>query len=478
MTVTLTATLSQPTGITAQSTAFGIAVNPGQYAFGSMPHTNPFNSNSTNFFQQSIASIGGVGCIRVQSGSITGQAFPTLVSAQTGSGADLSVDTWGNLIQALQQMNYTGRVIMGMGQTPSWLTISNTTHQAAWGNMALQMAQYFVAQGYPITWWETINEADINNAATSSPNWGYCAAMNLAIYTSFQGAGAPYNSYIVGGPVAGYPITTGPGNTSTFISTTQSTMGSALGFLTFHDYICDYNSSYASSPTTSLPAAIDPTIGYGASVAAVRAAATGSLPVLVGEININGTVTTSETDQQTAVGAVYAALALLDGVQNGNMQMGAWWLGYDDFGTSETYGMINTTSTTVGGTFPAWNIFPCGWTIGRLFSYMPGSVVATSNSTSATASASSLYTMATLNGNSWCMAIVNYSTTTAQTANVVISPMPGICTYYEVSPANLMGFTASKTAQQLTSLNIPATSVIILNGIVPPSAPTGGILII
>lgn len=449
------------TGATALPTAFGISINAGNNDFATMLNTTVLG---TTTWQAGINTIGGIGLIRVLPDFLITGAGGIWNSRAAWTAATPNFAHVDNLTTALKQMAFAGRVVFSMGRPDgTWLDITNTVDQDIYGQMAVQLATRFIANGYTgITYWEGPNEQESFVTAAQ------LAACHAALATRLK---AFNPAYVVGGPV----LSNDPalGGRAAYVTATKNAMGTNMGFISYHYY----NNALVNNHQNQFAAAIagvnPPTSGYGVVAANTRALVAGNLPLLLGEYNMHGVSDPTEVDQQTHIGAVYNTLAILDSIKNGNLEMGAIFSGWEDFPTgagAETYGIINgATTQTNGGTFPPGQIYPVAYTLGRLFQKMPGNVVNTNANPSSVRitppDGTGLYTMATVipNTSTFGIALVNSKDTGAITVNVAISTVPQSVTYFEISATHLTPLIQTKTAAQLAALSIPAMSVVILS---------------
>lgn len=442
---------------------FGIAVYTGSNYFPATTTHKEFNgfasmTTEAGPWQSKVATVAGPNGFPLIRANPNGFGFNTWPSQgnYVSGGTISNCPEIDGLLAALKEMNYKGRVILGMGYTPiSWLNVTGTPITNAYsifGDMALQLAKYCISQSFPITWWEGPNEP-MAHGISSPVNAAMCQGMR----TAFQNAGAPYNTYNVGGPVSNnVPAYS---DRAVYFTDLINTMGSGLGHINYHHY-----SNYAGNITNVLSNAVSGPQEYGAMVNLARGS-TGA-PVCISEYNVNGNGVI-DLSQNTNEGAVFNTLAMLDSVKVGNLEMGAVWMGFEDSPGPENYGVINGPRTQNSGSgYAAWWIFPAGWALGRLAQFMTGTVINTATSpasvTISPGDGNGLYTMAVLNTGGFGIALVNYFNST-KTVNITIASNPTSITYFEVSGSNLQGFTKTITNSQLTGLTLPSMSVVILS---------------
>jgi hypothetical protein len=376
----------------------------------------------------------------------------------------------------LKALGFTGTTFIGMGLRicDGWpdgpMNPGLQSDANIYGQMAVKIAQQMIADGYtnPNIVFEGINEPD--NIYSPANAAMYCEAISVAL------KGANFN-YPVSGPVmANAPFPSAPSHnalTPAFVSA----MGANLAILNFHMYgvAASDNGAYQAG---DFPARIGNALGLGTlgasygydSIAQLVASQAPGRPLAMTEYNGYGLYVAGGqfspiqgaqiTEQQTNVGAVFVAIAILKAIQGG-LKYGALWHGYEDLpNLLETYGVINgaNVDNTTGKNYQPWHIYPNAWVMGRLFQKMPGNVVPSTQIPS-----QSLFTAATVSGSAWGFTIVNYGTS-AQLVTANIPTNPASAVYFEISGANLSPpLIVTKTAAQLAALTIPPMSVIILS---------------
>lgn len=450
------------TGNTALATAFGAAIND----FGM---NDLANSNYATAYNQT----GGFGLLRPNPDNFNSTFTNGNANVGfNGSGILNSCSEIDNFLQFCRNVNYSGQIICNSGAHAG---MSGTNAQQA--NNILNVAKYCVSKGFPITHWESYNEP--SGTVGNQPAADYCSAL----ITAFANAGAPYNTYTISGPVSNNTF-----NDSTDLFNRFSSV--SIGAINFHTYgTGNYANAY--DYDNQILSCISTTTSYGRRVISARGSRTGNLPVFIGEYNMDGSPDPNELGQVRPDGGCFMALAIMDGIKVGNIQMMAIWHACQEHQGvgSETYGIINgSAQQNNGGTFLPWHIYPTGWILGRMANKMPGKVVQTTGTSSITispvdgvvtggnsvdqgttysSSGATIYSMATVQPGTanFGVCICNYNrNNTVNNVVVTISTSPASVTYWECGSQNLTPLIKTLTSTQLAAgFSIPPFSVVILS---------------
>jgi hypothetical protein len=471
---TISANMVAPTGQTCYQEAFGVAGDANYDDFGTM---------NTSQWQASYNAVGGFKCFRLMPSFRNLGQSPAWGSSTTPPSSAPDLDP---AISALITMKYAGRVIICLGQS--------STYANQFYNLAYQVSTYiqakFTAAGVtnPITYYEGLNENGDNT--TQGP----------AMRQGLNDAG--FSSYWVLGPVCQFNVTQ-PGQSTTmqsYLTNFANAMKSYsnVGFSAHYYAGINFGNTSgngASSTTGQINTcvALSPdgsSATYAGDITKIRSFTPSSqtYPIAITEYNMNGAPSKYEESENNN-GAVYAALATLNGVSQTSVEMMTWWEFYQAHPGGDTYGLINgnnsgyfgsapqnvtttwnsgTNSTDGGTAVSAYAIFPAAWVLGRLGNYMSGNVVSTAVGTSIV----NVYAVATATtaGAFRCLCMVNYGTAQA-TVTVSISTNPSTVTYFRVDASNPAPpynsgstpvITTGYAASNFSALVLPPRSVTIL----------------
>lgn len=327
-----------------------------------------------------------------------------------------------------------GRLVFGIGPGAGDTSIPPAT----WAAYAAATAKHFRAINQEIMYWEVGNE---------------CNGMGAELYATYFNAIADAlhevnRDYLVGGPVASWWNGI---DLQTFVEKSGS---SGIGFIVFH--------SYPVNPTDSVQTAYDKAATFG-DVAAARQAVAGTVaadvPIGLLEYNMNGAPNPDGSWgtplQGTMTGAVYNSLLLTRCfTSDTNFTMGGMWDLVQDsnFGAigNKQYGGDNAT------------IDEQGRYLMQAAKLLPGRQV------SATTTLSNVQVLATTNGNTFAIQLVNYDTGAGTTATVQVVPphgkvlQRGTLARWQLTAENPRGNVTA--IRELTDIALPAESIVIITG--------------
>ena len=303
--------------------------------------------------------------------------------------------------------------------------------------------------------WEVHNESQPGQSSSSYDSDA------LAIAAAVKAVDPSYR--IAGDVSAGLDI----GDLTALVGATDA---STLGLLDFHDYL--YCAGGGSAPSdaevclahrpgqTSSTAYADDQLAVQSAVAGTFAA---SLPVLLGEYNVECSASFSDLRAGTSTGAAFMVSATLSmaAVSKQPVWSAVWDL-FNDGGAS--YNLIDASN----------NLYPQYYTLQRLIATMPGAMV----STVMGSTGGGLQAWATRSGSHFGLAIVN-SNPTAMTGPVALSHWPvdasgtGSATLWTYPQGGSMTTQLVNTPGTLSSvavsagstapISVPAQSVVILS---------------
>jgi hypothetical protein len=245
--------------------------------------------------------------------------------------------------------------------------------------------------------WEVHNEAQPGESSSSYDS----DALAIA-----QAVKAVDPSYRIAGDVsAGLDI----GDLQALVAATDST---TLGLLDFHDYLYCANGNNAPSDSDVCLANRGGSNAYAQDQQAIQSAMQGtfaaSLPVLLGEYNIECSASFSDLRAGTSVGAAFMVSSTLGTAAASTQPVwSAVWDLIDDGGAN--YNLIDGSNNT----------YPQYYTLQRLIATMPGDMVNTAEG----AMAGGVQSWATKNGAAFGLAIVN-SNASSVTGTVALSHWP------------------------------------------------------
>ena len=300
-------------------------------------------------------------------------------------------------------------VTMGPGQNGNGYTPATPTD-------CVNVAKYFKSKGQEVFYWE---------AGGNEPD-GAGGSAWASYFTANRNALKNYNSaYQVGGPTTSYAR-------SDFFGPAAS---AGADFCSWHTY---FTGGYSNNSTL-----FSTTINRQRSdVAMARQSFAKTVPIFLGEYNIdfNG----SEPMMQTIDGGVFVSLYLQAAMlADPYVQMGAIWT----IGTNNNFTIVNNDGS---------NVRPSGSVLGVICRKLFGNQI----QVNVGSSFSELLAYGCYDGTNWTVWFTNYNTGSSYTLNV--QGLTGTTyNYWECSPANPTPITSSKASSTLSSLTIPARSVVI-----------------
>ncbi len=362
--------------------------------------------------------------------------FPSRASASTPnfSFIDNYLNQQGNLKGFFN--NQTGTQVVTLG-FPSWLNISSASDQALYASMAKGIAQHLIAAGEPVQNYELVNEPD-----------GHYSVADMA--RTFNAVAQALKSvdpaYKLGGLTETYAK---PADFQTFFQIA----GSNIGFVSWHQYVT--NGSDGKSDQQVVTDSMNAVASDARTVRAEMQAAgiPDSVPLFLGEYNVNGAVYTA-ANNGNMIGAVAAAATTYGMIHsNTNMTMGALW------------DVVNDSAYSIFGSQGAYHVNPVGVVLADLTAYMPGSLVRTTMPSNAPG----LVGYTTVNGQGFSTALIDTNLAQGYTVDLSRNGLPTTGLYrVEVSNASPQG---TKTAlTDLSHVSVAAGSVVIITN----EAPHGG----
>jgi hypothetical protein len=362
--------------------------------------------------------------------------YPSRGSASTPNFS--AIDTYLNQQSSLKSFfnNQTGTQIVTLG-FPSWLNISNSSDQALYAGMVKQIAQHFIDKGEPVHNYELINEPDGHESVTDMANTFNVVAQALKSVDP---------TYKLGGLTESYAR---PDDLKTFFQIA----GQNIGFVSWHQYVT--NGSDGKSDQQIVTDSMNGVANDAQTVRALMRTAgiSDSVPLFLGEYNVNGAVYTSPNNQNM-VGAVSAAATTYGMVHsNTNLTMGALW------------DVMNDSAYSVFGAQGSYHANPVGVVLADLTAYMPGNLV----QTIMPSNTPGLVGYTTVNGQGFSTALIDTNLSQGYTVDLSKNGLPTTGLYrLEVSNANPQG---TKTAlTDLSHVSIAAGSLVIITN----EAPHGG----
>jgi len=330
-----------------------------------------------------------------------------------------------------------GILVFGIGPNGGDTSLS----PSVWASYAAATAQYFRSIGQEVMYWEVGNECDSMGAQVYST---YFNAIADALH-------AVSEKYLVGGPVGSWYDGI---DLAEFV---QYSGGARIGFIDFH--------SYPVNTTDTLETAYSKAATF-SDISSARQLVAGTvsakLPIALLEYNMNGEEQPDGTYglpiQGTIAGAVYVALLLTQGfISDTNFAMGGMW----DLVSDSNYGAIGNAAQN--GNDRA--IDPQGQYLREAAHTVPGEQVAASTTMT------NLQILATHDGSSLSIQLVNYDTANSQSVTLQLragskfdmgggsSPW-GIFRRWELSAAHPYGYVSY--VNSLSNVTVPSEGIVIL----------------
>ena len=323
--------------------------------------------------------------------------------------------------------NSSGTQIVTLG-LPSWLNIADPADQALYASMVKGIAQHFIDKGEPIPNYELVNEPDGHLNVTDLAHTFNAVADALHSFDPSTKLGGLSEAWYHGDDMA----------------TFYKIAGKNIGFVSWHQYV------EGSSGAKSDQQVVNDAMGVQDQGQAVRAQmrAAGipdSVPLFLGEYNVDGGEYT-DPDNANMVGAVAAAATTYGMIHaNANMTMGALW------------DVQNDSAYSVFGHAGDYRIDPVGVVLADLTAYMPGNLV----QTTMPSNTPGLVGYTTKSGQGFSVALIDTNLSQGYTVDLSTSGLPTTGLYrVEVSSANPQG---SRTALgDLSHVSVAAGSVVII----------------
>jgi len=424
--------LGAATGQIVTGAEFGLATTMGNGSHNYLPYGDPSFQAVANQYPTDLLRHNW------ELNTLMDAMFPSRSSA---SAPNLSyIDNYLNQQGSLKGFfnNQTATQIVTLG-FPSWLNISNPSDQALFAGMAKGIAQHFIDKGETISNYELVNEPDGRYSVTDMANTFNVVADALKSIDP---------SYKLGGLTETYAK---PGDLRTFFQIAARN----VGFVSWHQYVT--NGSDGKSDQQIVTDSMN-TVGNDAHAVRAEMQAAGipdSVPLFLGEYNVNGAIYTAPNNQNM-VGAVSAAAATYGMIHsNTNMTMGALW------------DVMNDSAYSVFGAQGSYHVNPVGVVLADLTAYMPGKLV----QTTMPSNTPGLVGYTTVNGQGFSTALIDTNLSQGYTVDLSKDGLPSTGLYrLEVSNASPQG---TKTAiTDLSHVSVAAGSVVIITN----EAPHGGTL--
>lgn len=424
----LTVNLASQTGQTVYGTMYGI----GTGALGDNGFARTGDVNIAAAFKQVAPTVFRVNINANVNGAFWQDAvFANGVASPQWQYFDPLFDNWSKWAAPNTQ------ILLGVGP------VNNAAAASLVASYATALANRAKVKGREIFLWEVGNEPNGKNDGAVYNGWFNAVADALhAINPAYKVFG-PVWSFVPGAPAGG-------------LTAWGNACGAKAGGCCMHTY------SFAPPATVANHAALYANIDMQTQVSSIASSLAGTpaagLPIVVGEWNIVSDVS-NPPEQQGIAGAIYNALTMFRVMNlNVNVQYGANWEAYGD----GTYGVCNDPNQKY---FTDYRVFPAGYLLGYAGQHMNGNRVATTLNVTG-----NIVQYAVVNGNQWCVQIINYDTATAFNAFPVSvkagTSVGANVTIHQLSPANLVPLVTTATYASLMSpgINMPAESVTHISG--------------
>lgn len=323
--------------------------------------------------------------------------------------------------------NSTGIQVVTLG-FPSWLNIGDAADQQLYGQMVVAIAKHFSHRGMPVHWWDLVNEPDghLDIAAVSN------------IFNVTDSALKRYDlANRLGGLALGWNQ---PDNFATFFQIS----GPHIGFISWHQYVT--NGSDGKSNQQVVDDSMNNIFRDAQAIRsqARRAGIPDSVPLFMGEYNIDGAIYDDPRNGNIvgAVGAAAATYAMI--ASNTNCTMGALWT------------VANGSAYSVFGSQPKYAVDPIGVALSWLGEYMPGNLV----QTVMPRNTPGLVGYATKTAKGFSLALINTNLSQEYEVDISKNGFPPGVKVMEISGANLQG--SKRTISTPTNITVPAGSILII----------------
>lgn len=358
---------------------------------------------------------------------------------------DTSMDGSGNPnLTFVDRVSSFMKNVLGLNDGSSFFSYNLGGRGASpsqFANGAKQIAQRFIANSSECMGWEVFNENDGLDMGTYTNIFNATADALHGINANYKVIGT-CDSFMNGGRM----------------QSLGSSSGTRLAAYCYHSYSVDDSFDDNSAMDRCIQR-------FGGDASGLRSSVSGtagrSVPASVGEYNMTGNPP-GIARQLDDRGAVFNILAMHTAFTNDPLtQFGAIW---DWFGDGY-YGYIIDPGNNPGN-YPAFTVRPVGYAMKTCRQYVHGSQVATS----VPGAGSRFKALATVNGTSFGVLLINYATTSTQSGQIALSHWPvnttGNATIQriEISSNNLTAVPASVTVTGglVQSLSLPAMSVTVL----------------
>jgi hypothetical protein len=354
--------------------------------------------------------------------------FPNRGAANTPNFAALDnfLNQQGNLKGFFNDTTGTQVVTLGF---PSWLNISSTADQQLYASMVKEIAQHFIAKGEPVANYELVNEPDGQYSVTDMANTFNAVALALKSVDP---------SYKLGGLDETYMQ---PQNLQTFFQIA----GPNIGFVSWHQYATNGTDGQSSQDVvTNGMTRIESDVATAR--AAMRAAGIpDSVPIFLGEYNVDGAIY-DDPNNGNMVGAVAAAAVTYGMIHSDtNATMGALWA------------VENGSAYSAFGLQGGYHADPVAVVLSDLTQYMPGNIV----QTVMPSNTPGLVGYTTTYGQGFSTALIDTNLSTGYTVDLSHDGLPATGLFrVEVSNANPQGIKTAIT--DLAHVAVAAGSVVII----------------
>ena len=409
---------------------FGLATTMGDSNHSYLPYGDPTLQSLVNQYPTDLLRHNW------ELNTLMDHMFPSRASASSPdfSRIDHYLSQQNNLKGFFNNQTATEIVTLGF---PSWLDISNPSDRALFAGMAKGIAQHFIAAGQPVQNWELVNEPDGHYSVTDMANTFNVVAQALKSIDPV---------YKLGGLTESYAR---PDD----LKTLYQIAGQNIGFVSWHQYVT--NGSDGKSDQQIVSDSMTTVASAAQTVRANMQAAgiSDSVPLFLGEYNVNGAIYTSPNNGNM-IGAVAAAAATYGMIHsNTNMTMGALW------------DVMNDSSYSIFGSQGNYHVNPVGMVLADLTAYMPGNLV----QTTMPSNMPGLVGYTTQYGQGFSTALIDTNLSQSYTVDLSKNGLPTTgLSRVEVSNANPQGIKTAIT--DLAHVSVAAGSVVIITN----EAPHGG----
>lgn len=418
--------LSALTGQIVTGAEFGMGTIMGDFNHTYLPYTDP------SF--QAVADQHPMDLLRHnwELNTFMDIMFPSRASASRPdfSYIDNFLSQQGNLKSFFN--NDTGTQVITLG-FPSWLNISSVSDQALYAGMVKEIAQHLIAAGEPVHDYELVNEPDGYYNVTDMANTFNALALALKSIDPTYRLGGLTETYVRQDDLQTFFQIAGPN----------------IGFVSWHQYVTNGSDGKSDQQVVTDSMNVQ---GDAQKVRAEMQAAgiPDSVPLFLGEYNVNGAVY-DDPNNGNMVGAVAAAATTYAMIHsNTNMTMGALWA------------VENGSAYSAFGLQGAYHADPVAVVLVDLTAYMPGNLV----QTTMPSNTPGLVGYTTKDGQGFSVALIDTNLSQSYTVDLSNDGLPTTGVYrVEVSNANPQGIKTPVT--DLSHVAVAAGSVVIITDEVP-----------